>query len=98
MAFSYQILSRVKPLRVIYGFADRIVDGSNKPIPTALANIAKDAEWLEDEEGRVLTMELDDFYVVACYVPNAGMKLERLEWKCEQWNETMRGFLKVGVM
>lgn len=29
-----------------------------------------------DEEGRTITLEFDKFFLVACYVPNAGQKLE----------------------
>ncbi len=31
-----------------------------------------------DKEGRVLTLEYEDFYLVNCYVPNAKRELERL--------------------
>ncbi|HME54214.1 MAG TPA: exodeoxyribonuclease III [Candidatus Lokiarchaeia archaeon] len=34
-----------------------------------------------DEEGRVITMEFDSFYLVNAYVPNAGRGLPRLEYK-----------------
>lgn len=29
-----------------------------------------------DQEGRTVTLEFDKFYLVCCYVPNAGQKLE----------------------
>ena len=31
-----------------------------------------------DQEGRVLTVEFEKFFLVACYVPNAGAGLKRL--------------------
>ncbi len=31
-----------------------------------------------DKEGRVITLEFSDFYLVACYVPNSKRELERL--------------------
>lgn len=34
-----------------------------------------------DDEGRVITLEFDNFYYVACYVPNAGDELKRLEFR-----------------
>jgi hypothetical protein len=34
-----------------------------------------------DDEGRVLTLEFDSFFLVNAYIPNAGMKLERLDHK-----------------
>lgn len=34
-----------------------------------------------DEEGRVITLEFEDFYFVAAYVPNAGDGLKRLDFR-----------------
>ncbi|MDY6009308.1 MAG: exodeoxyribonuclease III, partial [Bacilli bacterium] len=36
-----------------------------------------------DEEGRVITLEFEDFYFVACYVPNSGEDLKRLDFRME---------------
>lgn len=36
-----------------------------------------------DEEGRVITLEFDNFYFVACYVPNSGEELKRLDFRME---------------
>ncbi len=36
-----------------------------------------------DDEGRVITLEFENFYYVACYVPNSGDGLKRLEFRLE---------------
>lgn len=36
-----------------------------------------------DDEGRVITLEYEDFYMVGCYVPNAGEELKRLDFRME---------------
>ena len=36
-----------------------------------------------DDEGRVITLEFDKFYYVACYVPNAGEELKRMDFRME---------------
>lgn len=36
-----------------------------------------------DDEGRVITLEFDNFYYIACYVPNSGDGLKRLEFRLE---------------
>ena len=36
-----------------------------------------------DDEGRVITLEFENFYYVACYVPNAGDELKRLSFRME---------------
>jgi exonuclease III len=38
-----------------------------------------------DVEGRVLTAEYSKFFVVSTYIPNSGMQLETLEYRCVQW-------------
>lgn len=34
-----------------------------------------------DDEGRAITLEFENFYYVACYVPNAGDGLKRLDFR-----------------
>ena len=34
-----------------------------------------------DDEGRVITLEFKNFYYVACYVPNSGENLKRLDFR-----------------
>ena len=46
-----------------------------------------------DNEGRVITLELKDFYMVNCYTPNSRRELERLEYRM-QWEEAFRKYLK----
>jgi exodeoxyribonuclease III len=46
-----------------------------------------------DQEGRVITLEFDKFYVINCYVPNSGMKLQHLEYRMK-WDEDFRTFMK----
>ena len=36
-----------------------------------------------DDEGRVITLEFENFYYIACYVPNAGDELKRLDFRME---------------
>lgn len=46
-----------------------------------------------DKEGRVITAEYEKFYLVAVYVPNAGKKLVRLDYRME-WDKDFRAYLK----
>ena len=46
----------------------------------------------EEEEGRILTLEFSDFYLVNVYVPNAQRSLARLPFRLE-WEEKMRAYL-----
>jgi exodeoxyribonuclease-3 len=47
-----------------------------------------------DDEGRVITLEYDNFYYVACYVPNAGDGLKRLDFRLE-FENNMAEYLKM---
>lgn len=47
-----------------------------------------------DCEGRVLTCELPEFYVVNVYVPNSKQDLSRLGYRCEEWDIDFLKYLK----
>lgn len=46
-----------------------------------------------DQEGRVLTAEYDDFFLVNVYVPNSQRELTRLPYR-QQWDKDFLKFLK----
>lgn len=46
-----------------------------------------------DEEGRTLTLEFEKFYLVSCYVPNAGQKLVRLAYRTNKWDPDFKNYL-----
>ena len=46
-----------------------------------------------NEEGRVITAEYEDFYLVTCYTPNAQQELARLDYRME-FEDALRGYLK----
>ena len=46
-----------------------------------------------DNEGRVTTLELPWGYVVVAYVPNSGMKLDRLDYRTKTWDPAFRAYL-----
>ena len=45
-----------------------------------------------DSEGRVITLEYPDFYLVTCYTPNAQRELARLEYRLE-WEDAFLAYL-----
>ena len=46
-----------------------------------------------DTEGRVITLEFPDFYMVTVYTPNAQDGLKRLEYRM-QWEDDFRAYLQ----
>jgi len=45
-----------------------------------------------DREGRLITLEYGQFYLVCCYTPNAQDGLKRLEYRME-WEDDLRDYL-----
>lgn len=48
---------------------------------------------VHDHEGRVITLEFEDFYLVNQYVPNVKRDLSRLEYRMD-WEEDLKQYLK----
>ncbi len=71
------ILSKQKPLQVINGFADAIAQKYG---------LAGDSYGDPSKEGRVISAEFTDFWVVTVYTPNSKGDLSRLKLRHEQWD------------
>lgn len=70
------IFSKIKPISVLYGFAD---------------DIAKKYDFADNygdpaREGRVISAEFEDFWVVTVYTPNSKGDLTRLGLRHEKWD------------
>ena len=48
---------------------------------------------LHDHEGRIITAEYEDFYLVTAYVPNSQDGLRSLDYR-QQWDKDLRAYLK----
>lgn len=46
-----------------------------------------------DQEGRVITLEFEDFYMVTVYTPNSQNQLKRLDYRMK-WEDDFRAYLK----
>lgn len=46
-----------------------------------------------DHEGRVITLEFQEFFLVNSYTPNSGRELARLDYRME-WEDAFRNYLK----
>ena len=63
-------------------------------IKTRPLNVAPHIGIVEhDKEGRVLTAELDDFFLVNVYVPNSKRDLSRLTYR-QKWDKDFLAYLK----
>jgi exodeoxyribonuclease III len=48
---------------------------------------------LHDHEGRLITLEFEDFFFVCCYTPNAQQGLKRIEYRM-RWEDDLLTYLK----
>ena len=46
-----------------------------------------------DTEGRLITLEYEDFFLVTCYTPNAQRELARIDHRLK-WDDAFRNYLK----
>lgn len=79
------IFSKIKPQSIILGFTDEI---ANK------YQLASDDYGDPTKEGRVISAEFDDFWVVTVYTPNSKGDLSRLELRHKQWDPAFLEHIK----
>lgn len=56
-------------------------------------NISYEIDNYRDDEGRSITLEYQDFYIVTAYVPNARDGLARIDFRIE-FEDALRAYLK----
>lgn len=78
------IFTKVKPLRVEPGFPDDIVKRFK---------LTGDGYGDLNAEGRVITAEFKDFFVVNVYTPNAKPDLSRLESRYKHWDPAFLSYI-----
>lgn len=79
------IFSKIKPHTVINGFTDEIAEKHN---------LTDDGYGDPTEEGRVISAEFDDFWVVTVYTPNSKGDLSRLSLRDKQWDPAFLEHIK----
>lgn len=71
------------------GYSGTAILSGNKPV-SSTQDIGIEEH---DQEGRVVTAEYDNFYLVNAYVPNSGSGLKRLDYR-QTWDESFLAYLK----
>ncbi len=79
------IFSKEKPLSVVNGFPDDFASGFR---------FADELKRDSSEEGRVITAEFKDFFVVTVYTPNAKDDLSRLKLRFEHWDPAFLAYCR----
>ena len=71
------------------GYSGTAIFAKKKPLSVALGIGMEE----HDQEGRVVTLEYDDFYILTVYTPNSQDGLKRLEYRMK-WEEDFLAYLK----
>src|SRR3989344_3291788 len=79
------IFTKVKPLSVIFDFPDDIVKKYH---------LAGDGYGNPNSEGRVITAEFRNFFLVNSYTPNAKPDLSRLVLRHRHWDPAFLAFIQ----
>ncbi len=70
------------------GYSGTMIYTKEKPLSVVFG--INDSEY--DNEGRTITLEYKDFYLVNCYVPNSKRELERLDSRM-RFEDLMKNYL-----
>lgn len=79
------IFTKVKPLTVRYGFPEEVSNAIEG---------WEDAFGDARKEGRLLTAEFEDFYLINAYVPNEKDDLGRLKYRELVWDKALLAYMK----
>lgn len=79
------IFSNQKPLSIIFDLPEDLVEKYK---------LDSDGYGDPNSEGRVITAEFKDFFVVTVYTPNSKPDLSRLELRYKQWDRAFLAFCK----
>jgi exodeoxyribonuclease-3 len=82
---SESVAGREKPLNVVFGFPEGILKKYK---------LNEDDYGDPSKEGRVLTAEFKDFFVVNAYTPNAKQDLSRLNLRHKKWDPAFLEYVK----
>lgn len=87
------IWSKHKPESIYYGISNIGIDSFGRKLTQEQQLI------VTNNEGRIITLEFKTFYLVHCYVPNAGVTCkttslpERLQYRVRQWDPLFQHYI-----
>jgi len=80
------LFTKLKPKQVIFGLGDGLAEKYK---------LVHDGYGDPTGEGRVISAEFDDFWVITVYTPNAKRDLSRLELRYKQWDPAFLEHVKL---
>jgi exodeoxyribonuclease-3 len=74
------------------GYSGTAIFSKKKPLQEIYGLFDKDNKQIDDE-GRVITLEYDKFYLIHCYTPNSGVELKRLTYRTNTWDIIFKNYI-----
>jgi len=78
------------PCLIKNGYSGTAIFSKKKPIDVSYGLGSNSI----DQEGRVITLEFEKFYLLHVYTPNSGQALKRLDYRVNTWDIEFRKFIK----
>ena len=82
--FVKKFLSDLRPENILYDLPGNLVERYH---------LYDDAFGNPNTEGRVLTLEMPEFYLATVYTPNSKHDLNRLNLRAQQWDPAFRDYI-----
>ncbi|MDR1739824.1 MAG: exodeoxyribonuclease III, partial [Bacteroidales bacterium] len=86
------IFTKIPPLSVNLDFDNMLK--AQTATQDSTQNIFTDTYGNANREGRLITLELPNFYLITAYVPNAKTDLSRLTFRHDIWDKKLLEYLK----
>jgi len=72
------------------GYSGTAIFSKIKPINVMLGI----DDYIEDNEGRVITLEFETYYLITVYTPNSKRDLSRLDYRYNEWDPAFLKYIK----
>jgi exodeoxyribonuclease III len=79
------------PCKTRGGYSGTAILSKKKPINAYYGLKYKQKEI--DDEGRVITLEYDNYFLIHVYTPNSGQALDRLEFRTKTWDRAFESWM-----
>lgn len=95
-----ELKDKIKSLKYRYwspckskgGYSGTAIFSKKKPNNVEFGLLDSDGKELDDE-GRVICMEFEKFFLLHCYTPNSGVELARLNFRTKVWDVAFKNYI-----
>jgi len=81
------------PCLIKNGYSGTAIFSKKKPLDIMYGMKNNKDEKNLDEEGRMITLEFEKFYLLHVYTPNSGEELVRLTYRTKTWDVAFRNYI-----